>query len=76
MMITVGGYKARLGLPGPCDWEPNGVALFNMVNMTWTNIFNPNYEKYNISALISSRIGGKYVFSPALPLSYRKTRKY
>ncbi|CUS07973.1 unnamed protein product [Tuber aestivum] len=60
MMITIGGYKAKLGLPGPCDWEPNGVALFNMVNMTWSNIFNPSSEKYNISALISSRIGGKY----------------
>ncbi|KAG0642578.1 hypothetical protein HOY80DRAFT_607470 [Tuber brumale] len=58
MMMTIGGHKAKSGVPGPCDWEPNGVALFNMVNMTWSNIFNPGYEKYNISSLISSRIGG------------------
>jgi len=74
MMMTIGGHKARLGVPGPCDWEPNGVALFDMVNMTWTDTFNPESEKYNISSLISSRIGGKYVFSPPSSFSMRKSK--
>lgn len=75
MMVTIGGYAAKAGVPGPCDWEPNGVALFDMVNMTWKDVFNPGSEKYNISSLISSLIGGKYVLFSRSFFSYGKIEK-
>ena len=74
MMVTIGGHKAKAGVPGPCDWEPNGMALLEMVNMNWTSIFNPGSEKYNISSLISSRIGGKYVFFPSSSFPMGKSK--
>jgi Kelch motif len=61
MLMTVGGHKASYKLPGPCDWLPNSIALFDMVNMTWVGVYNPDEIPYNISTVISERIGGESV---------------
>lgn len=59
--MSIGGYKAKAGLPGACDWVPNGIALFDTVNATWPDVYDPTGPAYNISSIISRRIGGGQV---------------
>lgn len=41
-MITVGGQRyTDLGQQLPCDWETQGVAIFNLSSTQWGDVFKP-----------------------------------
>lgn len=49
-MVTVGGQKyTDYNQQLPCDWETKGLAIFNMSNAQWGDVFKPVEQTYQYS---------------------------
>lgn len=56
-MLTVGGRRVNK-LPGECDWEPNTIALYDMVTLDWVPTYIPDGAEWEVPANLTAIIGG------------------
>ncbi|KAJ5975630.1 hypothetical protein N7481_009337 [Penicillium waksmanii] len=56
-MLTVGGARYE-NITHGCDWEYRSVAILNLKNSQWGNVFDYNAGEYELPAKIVHVIGG------------------
>lgn len=58
-MLTIGGTPT-MDLPtGPCDWQTQGIHVFDLSNTTWSSKYTMTTEGYGVPQEVIARIGGK-----------------
>ena len=65
-MLTVGGVGGASQMQGlyssilpTCDWEIKGVGVYDMSDLMWGSVFNPETAAYEVPDDIVSTIGGR-----------------
>ena len=66
-LITVGGWSS-LNLTAGCDWESQGVGVYDLSTLIWGSRFNAKAADYLVPTPVVSAIGGKYVVHTQLDL--------
>jgi hypothetical protein len=61
-MLTVGGARYE-NITHGCDWEYRSVAILNLKNSQWGNVFDYNAGEYELPAKIINVIGGRLAIS-------------
>ena len=65
-MLTVGGLRDASQMEAlsssvvePCDWEVKGVGVYDISDLIWGSVFNPNTPAYEVPDAVVSTIGGR-----------------
>ena len=65
-MLTVGGVGGASQMQGlyssilpTCDWEIKGVGVYDMSDLMWGSVFNPETPAYEVPDDVVSTIGGR-----------------